>query len=248
MSEIYDPARPSSYDHDASGPLAEQGKAEQGKVDAAKHEASELADVSLEQAGNVAGTARDEAAGVMRETTSQVKDLYAQTQSELKEQAAVQQQRVASGLRALGDELGGMAASSETQGMASDVVRQVSDRAGSIASWLDARDPGSLLTEVKSYARKNPGMFIAVAGLAGLVAGRLTRSLVDGAADAKDEAAAQPAAPAAPVAPAVPVAPALGATHRVPQPVAGYDDTPLYSERASVLGVELDQQGEGVQR
>lgn len=168
---------------------AASGSQDGGKVDAAKHEAGELKDAATEQAGQVASTAKDEAASVAREARSQVKDLYSQTTSELREQAGQQQQRVAAGLRSIGDELGGMASGSQDQGLATDLVRQASDRVSGVAEWLDARDPGSLLAEVKSFARRKPGTFIAIAALSGVVAGRLARSLAGAAADEKEAAA-----------------------------------------------------------
>ena len=73
-----------------------------------------------------------------------------------------------------------MASSSDQHGIASDLVRQAAQRAHSVAGWLDQRDPGSLLNEVKSYARRNPGTFIAAAAIAGALAGRLTRALASG--------------------------------------------------------------------
>ncbi|MFB2596675.1 hypothetical protein ACEXQE_02680 [Herbiconiux sp. P17] len=224
MSESYVPVPPSGYEPPAND--------QQGKVDAAKEAAGDLKNTAAEQAGTVAGTAKDEAKNVAREAKSQAKDLYYQTQAELKEQAGVQQQRVASGLRGLGDELGSMASNSDNPGLASDLVRQVSDRAGSAASWLDSRDPGSLLNEVKSYARRKPGTFIAVAAIAGVVAGRLTRSLAGAAADEKD-AVSNPAVTPAPVTPTPAAQPAR------PAEVGGVDETPLFTQRAASLGDEL---------
>jgi hypothetical protein len=137
---------------------------------------------------NVAGTAKEQASAVASEAATQAKDLIKQTQSELREQAGVQQQRVATGLRSLSDELGSMANNADSPGVASDLVQQAATRAGSVATWLDGRDPGALLDEVKSFARKRPGTFIGLAAVAGVVAGRLTRSLTSVAADEKNEA------------------------------------------------------------
>lgn len=159
-----------------------------GTVDTAKNEAGEVAGSAKHEAGRVVDTAKTEAASVAREAKSQVKNLYSQTQHELKEQAAVQQQRVAEGLRSVGDELGSMAQKSETPGVAADLVSQVSSRLNGAATWIADRDPGSLLNEVKSYARRKPGVFIAAAALAGLAAGRLTRALAEQAADDKQSA------------------------------------------------------------
>ncbi|MGD8194571.1 hypothetical protein ACEXQB_008765 [Herbiconiux sp. P18] len=209
MSESYVPGPQSGFEPPVDERFggATQPDAGSGKVDAAKGAAGDLKDTAAEQAGHVVGTVKDEAGNVAHEATSQAKDLYQQTQAELKEQAGVQQQRVASGLRTLGDELGSMANGSDSSGLAADLVRQVSERAGGAASWLDARDPGSLLAQVTSYARRKPGTFIAVAAVAGVVAGRLTRALAAGAADEKEAAA----------------------------PASGVDDTPLYTERVATL-------------
>jgi hypothetical protein len=231
MTDSYAPVPPSGF----APPATASDDDQQGKVDTAKQEAANLKDTATEQAGNVAGTAKDEAKNVAHEAKSQAKDLFTQTQTELKDQAGAQQQRVASGLRSLGDELGSMAGSSEQQGLASDLVRQVADRAGSAASWLDARDPGSLLNEVKSYARRKPGTFIAAAAIAGVVAGRLTRALAGNAADEKAAEASAPAT-SAPVTPApivAPVPPVVDTPATTPGLV---DDTPLYNQRAATLG------------
>ena len=45
------------------------------------------------------------------------------------------------------------------------------------AGWLADRDPGSLLDEVRSFARRKPGTYLAIAMGAGVLAGRLTRGL-----------------------------------------------------------------------
>jgi vacuolar-type H+-ATPase subunit E/Vma4 len=165
-------------------PGAEQPQS--GTVDTAKNEAGEIAGSAKQEAGHVVETAKSEATSVAQETKRQAKDLYAQTQTELKEQAATQQQRVADGLRSIGEELRSMANSADEPGVASDLVSQVSTRLTSVAGWVGDRDPGSLLNEVKSFARRRPGAFIGVAALAGLAAGRLTRALADQAADEKE--------------------------------------------------------------
>jgi ElaB/YqjD/DUF883 family membrane-anchored ribosome-binding protein len=131
----------------------------------------------------VAGSVKDQASNVAGEAKSQAKNLMDQTRSELRDQAGVQQQRVTTGLHSVSDELQRMASSSENPGLASDLVRQASSRVDGIASWLEARNPGSLLEEVKRFARQRPGTFIAIAAGAGILAGRLTRSAVSAASD-----------------------------------------------------------------
>ncbi|MFF2632370.1 hypothetical protein ACFVR6_05780 [Microbacterium sp. NPDC058021] len=160
---------------------------EPSTINAAKTEATDLKDTAVEQASTVAHSIQGEASSVMGEATSQARQLYAQTQRELRDQADAQQQRVASGLRTMGSELESMSDNAPQQGVAADLVRQVAERLSGAASWLGERDPASVLEEVKRYARRKPGTFIAVAAIAGVVAGRLTRALAANASDASDQ-------------------------------------------------------------
>ena len=178
-----------------------------GKAEAAKNEAAGLADTAGAQAKDVMGTAKEEAASVVGEAKTQAKDLYAQTTRELKEQAHTQQQRLAGGLRSVSDELGSMAANSEGSGVASDLVQQVAGRLSGAASWLGDRDPASVLTEVKRYARRKPGTFILGAAIVGVAVGRLTRALASNASADDTHTSPRPVTPPREVHPdpAVPV-------------------------------------------
>jgi hypothetical protein len=120
---------------------------------------------------------------VAAEAARQGRDLARQTQDELTAQASQQQQRLAGSLHALGDELASMASQSENPGVATDLVHQAAGTTRNVASWLEEREPGQLLEDVKTFARQRPGLFIALAAGAGLVAGRLTRGLADSGND-----------------------------------------------------------------
>lgn len=215
-----------------------------GTVDTAKEQAGQLADSAKSSASDVAQSAKSAATDVAGEAKRQAKDFWHESRSELVDQAGVQQQRVAAGLRSLGEELGGMARSSEQPGVAADLVSQAASRAGSVASWLDARDPGSLLSDVKDFARRSPGTFIGLAAIAGVVAGRLTKNL---AAEAKDESAAAASHPApadstpsaqyvAPATTPVATPPIVGGAQPVTPPVVG-------GAPAQPLGTGLDGSG-----
>ena len=151
------------------------------KKDAAKDEAAEVSRQAADAAHNVAETAKTEAANVAAEVKTNAKDLLHQAKSDLTDQAGTQQQKVAEGLRTISTELHSMASAPDQPGVASDLVRQAAERSAAVASWLDGRDPGSLLTEVKSFARQRPGTFLLLAAGAGVLAGRLSRSLSAGA-------------------------------------------------------------------
>ena len=135
---------------------------------------------------DVAATAGQEAKHVTREAKDQVRQLWGQTRSDLTSQASTQQTRAAGGLRELADQLSTMANSADQDGMARGLVEDVSRRAHDAATWLDSRDPGSVLEEARSFARQRPGAFLAIAAGVGVIAGRLSRSLVDEARDSSD--------------------------------------------------------------
>ena len=151
------------------------------RTDAVKGEAADVARTAADSAQSVAETAKSEASNVASEVKANAKDLLHQARTDLTDQAGAQQQKVASGLRSISDELRAMAGASDQPGVASDLVRQAAERSSSVAAWLDGRDPGSLLNEVKSFARQRPGTFLLLAAGAGVLAGRLTRSLSAGA-------------------------------------------------------------------
>ncbi|MDR6415263.1 hypothetical protein [Pseudarthrobacter sulfonivorans] len=155
------------------------------KTEAAKTESAEVAGQAAGAAKDVAEIAKVEAANVASEVKTNARDLLHQAKSDLTSQAGTQQQKVASGLRSVSEELHAMARASDQPGLASDLVRQAADRSQSVASWLDGRDPGSLLNEVKSFARQRPGTFLLLAAGAGVLAGRLTKGLAAGAPEAQ---------------------------------------------------------------
>lgn len=168
--------------------------------EAAKDEAAAVAGHAAGRAKNVAETAQAEAANVAAEAKTNAKDLLYQAKADLTDQAGAQQQKAAKGIRTLSSQLHTMADASEEPGVAADLIRQAAERSQSVASWLENRDPGSLLEEVKSFARQRPGTFLLVAAGAGLLAGRLGRNLQAGAPDTQ-QAASKPARLSTPATP-----------------------------------------------
>ncbi|MET3951470.1 hypothetical protein [Arthrobacter sp. UYEF36] len=151
------------------------------KTDAARGEAADLKRQATDSAQTVAETAKTEAANVAAEVKTNARDLLHQAKSDLTDQAGTQQQKAAEGIRSISSELTTMADASEQPGVATDLIRQAAERSQSVATWLENRDPGSLLTEVKSFARQRPGTFLLLAAGAGVLAGRLSRGLSAGA-------------------------------------------------------------------
>jgi hypothetical protein len=147
---------------------------------AVREQAANVGQGAAQAGGRVAQTAVDQGKEVVRETSAQARNLVNEATNELSYQASTQQKRAAEGLRALGSELRSMAGSSEQSGVASELVGQAASRAHQVADWLEQRQPGQVLDEVRSFARRRPGAFLAGALVAGVVVGRLTRNLASG--------------------------------------------------------------------
>jgi hypothetical protein len=159
----------------------------QSSTQTAKDEAANVGQTAKDATGQVATTATEQAKNVAGETKRQARDLIDQAGSQVSEQAGAQKDKAVGGLRSLADELRSMADGNGAQGgMTGDLARQAADKAHEFAGWLDQRDPGSLLEEIRQLARRKPGTFLIGAALAGVAAGRLTRGAVaaSGSADA----------------------------------------------------------------
>lgn len=165
---------------DQPGPGSTPSTNSPSTKDTAQEQAGQVRDEAAQAGQHVTEVAKQEAHNVGAEAGHQARDLWHQARSDLTDHAGQQQQRAAGTLHQLADDLGTMADASSEQGIAADLVRQVSGRTHDAAGWLD-RDPASLLEEVKSFARRKPGTFLALAAGIGFVAARMGRGIRDDA-------------------------------------------------------------------
>jgi hypothetical protein len=152
----------------------------------ARDEAGEVGRTAADAGRQVVGTAAEQAGTVAQEAEAQARDLVGEARGQVQQQARNGQQKATDGIRALSAELREMAGSGAQQGTVSEVSRQAADRADRLADWLGEREPGDLLEEVRSFARRRPGAFLLGAALAGVAVGRLTRGAVDSARSESD--------------------------------------------------------------
>ena len=152
----------------------------------AAERAQSTASTAADEGRHVAGVAKEQAATVASEAADQarsvVSDAVGQVSSTLKEQTGTQRDRLVETLSTFGDDLSSMA-DQGSPGLATDVARQVADKARSLTSQLE-REPQELLEDVRRFARERPGTFLLGALAAGVVAGRLLRGAGDGIAGA----------------------------------------------------------------
>jgi hypothetical protein len=164
-------------EYTSGGPGSYRPEAEStGQV--VREQAASVGQGATQAGGRVAQTAAEQGREVARETRAQARNLVNEATSELTHQTSMQQKRAAEGLRALGSELHNMASRSEQGGLAGELVAQAADRAHQAAHWLEHRQPGEVLDEVRALARRHPGAFLAGAMAAGIIAGRLTRNII----------------------------------------------------------------------
>jgi hypothetical protein len=147
----------------------------------ARDEATDVGRTAADAGRQVAGTAAEQAANVAQEVKTQTRDLVGEARGQVQDQARAGQQKATDGIRALSQELREMADGGQQSGTASEIARQAAERADRLADWLGRREPGDLVEEVRSFARRRPGAFLLGAAVAGVVVGRLTRGAVDSA-------------------------------------------------------------------
>jgi len=138
------------------------GLSSNGEQDSAAEQAKHAASVAQAEAKQVAADVRDQARGLLTETRTQVED-----------QSRTQRDRLVETIRTFSDDLDGMA--EQRSGLASDAAREVANRVRSFGQQLDGREPTELLDDLRSFARRRPGMFLAGSVIAGVVVGRFLR-------------------------------------------------------------------------
>ena len=187
------PDYPAGTTPDAFGTSGETGGPDdaastaQQAASTAQQKAGELKDSAADSGRHVVESAKDQAGDVTDEVKHQAQDLLAQAREELQAQAREQQQRVAGGLHAVSGQFDDMSTNAGADGLGVELVRQAADKSRAIGDWLGQREPGAVLEELRDFARRRPGIFIAAAATAGILAGRLTRATAQGDTDAGGE-------------------------------------------------------------
>ncbi|HEX7746373.1 MAG TPA: hypothetical protein VF462_14065 [Micromonosporaceae bacterium] len=168
-----------SYDTPTSSSVYGQpaGYGQQSDNGGVREQARNVGSQAAQAGSDVAQTAKQQGREVAGEATRQARNLYGEARDQLASQTSDQQRRAAGGLRSLADEMRAMAEQGGQSGPVSELARQAADRVHGVAGWLEAREPGDIVNEVRHYARRNPGTFLAGAALLGVLAGRLTRNL-----------------------------------------------------------------------
>jgi plasmid stabilization system protein ParE len=136
----------------------------QAAKDEAIHQASDLKDTALEHVGAVTADAKAKATDVAHDV-----------RRELHTQGETQAKRAASALHDVGSQLSDMANAGQP-GPVSDVTRQLADKSRQVASRLEEGGIDGVGDDLRRFARRQPGLFLAAAGVAGFVVTRMLRN------------------------------------------------------------------------
>lgn len=157
-----------------------------------REQTSEAGRDAMKAGGRVAQTAAGQGRQVAAETGRQTRGVFDQAYARMREEADAQQRRAVERLHSLGNELQSMCGQGERQDMAGTLARQAAGVAHQMADWLQRREPGEVVHDLREYARHNPGTFLAGAAIAGMVAGRVSKNLSSAGGDGRG-GGAQPA-------------------------------------------------------
>jgi F0F1-type ATP synthase membrane subunit b/b' len=173
---------------------------------ASRDQAREVAQTAKAQAQDTVETARQEAQQLGDQVKSHAQDVFGDVRHELRERANEQGTRAAQALHDTSGQLRRMAQSGE-HGVVVDLAQSAAARIEDVAGRLDRDGVDGLLDDVRSYARRRPGMFLLAAGAAGFLIGRVARSASSALAEPASPQPIEPAPHPTQVAtPAIPLA------------------------------------------
>jgi hypothetical protein len=138
-------------------------------------QAQAVKDEALSQVGDLKDTALEHASAVTEDAKGKAADVARDVRRELETQGDVQAKRAASVLHDVGSQLNDMAGSGQP-GAVSDVARHLADKSRQVATRLEEGGVQGVSDDVRQFARRQPGLFLAAAGLAGFVVTRMLRN------------------------------------------------------------------------
>ncbi|MEV5317425.1 hypothetical protein AB0K92_07080 [Streptomyces sp. NPDC052687] len=151
-----------------------------GRVQAAGQTAKEQASATAGQAGGaagqVAGTAMDQARTVAGEARRQTGSAVGDLRGRVTEEVEGQTRRAAGTVHQWADDLAELARNAPGDSPARSLVSKAADGGHRVADYLDDHGLEGMTEEVKGFARRRPGVFLAGAALAGFAVGRMAKA------------------------------------------------------------------------
>jgi hypothetical protein len=138
--------------------------------------AGQAAEAAREEAQSVAGDVRQEASAVASEAKAQARNVLDETRTALRSQARQGTDRTAGALDNLSSQFRALASGDrDGAGELGRYADQASERLHAAAQRIGSRGFDGLVDDVQSFARRRPGVFLAVAAASGFAVGRMFR-------------------------------------------------------------------------
>jgi hypothetical protein len=137
-----------------------------GTIDTIEERVTDATQTVQSEAKDLAGKAKTEAQSALRQVVD-----------DAKAQADEQSSKLAESLRHSGEDMRAMADATDDGSLPATFVREGARIADRLASSLDRGGIDGALAEVRSFARRSPGVFLFGAAAAGFVMGRVVRNV-----------------------------------------------------------------------
>lgn len=144
---------------------------------------SDMKQTVTDEASALGSTVGSESKNVLSEAKYQARGLVDESVGQLRSQASTGQQRLAQAVREFAGEAGTMADGSSQNGVASRLASDAARVGDDLAGWLEDHGPDDVMREVRRFAARRPGTFLAISAGLGLLAGRFLRGVRDESAE-----------------------------------------------------------------
>lgn len=162
----------------SQGPSQNLGDRASTTATTAKDEVGSVAETAKSQLSDVAAVGGEQAKAVIDDAKYQARRVLDDSRDQLRTQASEQTTKLAESMRDVSQQLRGVVqGGSPPQGLVADIAEQAAGMTSRLAQQLENRSPEELVDEVRRFARRRPGMFLAGAVGAGFIAGRIVRSV-----------------------------------------------------------------------
>jgi hypothetical protein len=132
-------------------------------------------DEAVDRVHDLTATTAEHAGAVKEEAKDKALNVAHDVRRELENQGDSQAKRAAEALHDVGSQLHEMAKSGQP-GAVTDMTRQVAEKSTQFASRLEQGGVQGVGEDLRQFARRQPGLFLAAAGVAGFVAVRVLRN------------------------------------------------------------------------
>jgi ElaB/YqjD/DUF883 family membrane-anchored ribosome-binding protein len=144
----------------------------------AQEELGSITQSAKSEVGATAAAAGEQAKAVAHDARHQAKRVLDETRGQLTSQASEQAGRLAETARQASQQLQGvLQGGAAPSGLVADLASQAQQLTERVADGLEQRSPEELMGEVRSFARRRPGAFLAAALGAGFVVGRVVKAV-----------------------------------------------------------------------